>query len=75
MGVPLKWSESDENVSTAERGKRRYTVSRRADGQWVLTLYSLFTGEPDKLGDYLKSDAQDAKDAAQNLADQSTDSD
>ena len=58
----------------ARRGRSHYVVYMRPDGQWVMTLFSMFTDEAgqveEKLGDYFPSTLDDAKSLAQGLADQ-----
>lgn len=73
VGIPLKWERAGEGEH-ASRGRSHYVVSRRPDGQWVMTLFSMYTDVPgqaeEKLGDYLAPTPEDAKALAQGLADQ-----
>lgn len=74
MSIPLEWTEKPNGELHARRGRSHYVISRRSDGQWLMTLLSMFTDEPDqieeKLGHYLPATLDDAKALAQGLADQ-----
>jgi hypothetical protein len=73
FGTPLKWERAGDSEHASSR-RSHYVVSRRPNGQWVMSLFSMFTDVPgqveEKLGDYLAPTAEDAKALAQGLADQ-----
>lgn len=74
MSLPLEWTEKPNGDLDAIRGRSHYVISRRSDGQWLMSIFSMFTDEPnqveEKLGHYLPSTLDEAKALAQGLADQ-----
>ena len=71
MGIPLKWSETAENVYEASAGKRRFVVHRREDSTGWTVEYFLHPDEPrGKNGDYHDNTLEGAQKLAQTLTDQ-----
>lgn len=74
MSIPLEWRKKPNGELDARRGRSHYVISQRSDGQWLMSIFSMFTDEPDqieeKLGHYLPSTLDEAKSLAQGLADQ-----
>jgi hypothetical protein len=74
MSIPLAWAKKPNGELEARRGRSHYVISRRSDGQWLMSIFSMFTDEPgqieEKLGHYLPSTLDEAKALAQGLADQ-----
>jgi hypothetical protein len=73
MSDELEWTEI-RNEHHAHRDTAHYVVYPWFDGKWRVPIFKRVTDEPDqreqKLGQYLATTLEDAKQIAQALADQ-----